>query len=46
MYMANRYETGHKPQKWHDVELNKIWVDINEKTNFEMGKWPNGRNYL
>ena len=40
IYMANRYENGRVPQKWHDKELKKIWNTIKNKTDFMMQRWP------
>ncbi len=41
MYMVNRYRSeDYKPQKWHDIELHKIWKNIKEKTDLEIKRWP------
>ena len=40
VYMANRYENNHQPEKWHDKELQKIWKTIKENTDVEIKRWP------
>ena len=40
VYMANRYENNHQPEKWHDKESQKIWQNIKENTDVEIKKWP------
>lgn len=40
VYMANRYENNHQPEKWHDKKLQIIWENIKENTNFAIKRWP------
>lgn len=40
MYMANRYENGYEPHKWHDKELKNIWEQIKAKTDFIIQRFP------
>ena len=40
VYMANRYENNYKPKKWHDTQLQTIWKNIKNNTEFSIKKWP------
>ena len=40
LYMANRYENGHTPDKWHDKHLKSIWDDLKAKTDYRIKRWP------
>lgn len=40
LYMANRYENGYIPTKWHDKELKKIWNNLKNRVNFLIKRWP------
>lgn len=40
VYMANRYENGFIPQKWHDIQLKSIWESVKNGTDFKMQRWP------
>jgi len=40
LYMANRYENGHNPTKWHDVKLKSIWDNLKNNVDFLIQRWP------
>jgi len=40
LYMANRYENGHLPNKWHDKKLFEIWSNLKENVDFKLQRWP------
>jgi hypothetical protein len=40
VYMANRYENGFVPTKWHDLKLKEIWESLKANTDMKMQRWP------
>lgn len=40
LYMANRFENGHKPEKWHDIKLKEIWDNLKENVDVLIQRWP------
>ena len=40
VYMANRFENGHKPKTWHDKKLFSIWEDLKKNTDYLLQRWP------
>lgn len=41
IYMAGRLENNlSELTKWHDIELQTIWRELKEKTDFYIQKWP------
>lgn len=41
IYMAGRCENSNlKRDKWHDVELQKIWEKLKNNTNYSLQRWP------
>ena len=40
LYMANRYENNHQPQKWHDKKLKSIWDNLKNSVDFYIKRWP------
>ena len=40
LYMANRYENAHQPQKWHDKKLKEIWENLKNRVDFYIQRWP------
>lgn len=40
MYMANRYENGFKPEKWHDTQVKAVWDKIKASVDCKIQRWP------
>jgi len=40
LYMANRYENGFVPEKWHDVQVQAVWEKIKTKVDCQIQSWP------
>lgn len=40
LYLANRYENGHQPIKFHDQMCKNIWDKIKENTDYTIQRWP------
>ncbi|MES2215588.1 MAG: DUF3800 domain-containing protein [Pseudomonadota bacterium] len=43
MYMANRYENGYNPQKWHDIQIKEVWQDIKKVVDCQIQIWPHSK---
>ncbi len=40
LFMANRFENGHQPVKWHDIKLKEIWDRLKGNCEIRIQRWP------
>jgi hypothetical protein len=40
LYMAQRYENGHRPEKWHDQQVHEAWEKVKGNVDCKIKKWP------